>query len=90
MPHHAMQPQGRRSFGRQTGGVTWAGMRIGSFTVPIIDPVSNQEIDDVEYPQRASYDGHTYAFASLDNYHEFQKDPAKFADPSKAIADEEQ
>lgn len=57
--------------------------------MPIIDPVSNQEIDDVEYPQRYSHDGHTYAFASLDNLQKFQQDPGKYADPSKAVDDKE-
>lgn len=58
--------------------------------MPIIDPVSNLQIDDVEYPQRASYEGRTYAFASIDNYHKFQEDPAKYADPAKAIDDKEE
>lgn len=58
--------------------------------MPIIDPVSNQKIDDVEYPQRASHDGYTYAFASIDIYQKFQQDPARYADPDKAIDDKEE
>ena len=58
--------------------------------MPIIDPVTNEDIDDVEYPERADYNGYTYAFASMANYHKFQEDPEKYADPSKAIDDKEE
>jgi YHS domain-containing protein len=58
--------------------------------MPIIDPVSNEDIDDVEYPERADYNGYTYAFASMDNYHKFQENPEKYADPAKAVDDKEE
>jgi YHS domain-containing protein len=57
--------------------------------MPIVDPVTNVEIDDVEYPELFDYEGHTYAFASMDTLHEFQKEPARYADPSKAVSDDE-
>lgn len=58
--------------------------------MPIVDPVSNLDIDDFEYPQRASYNGYTYAFASLENFQKFQRDPARYADPVKAVDDQEE
>lgn len=58
--------------------------------MPIIDPVLNVEIDDVEYPQRASYNGNTYAFASLESFQQFERHPEQYADPSKAIDNKEE
>lgn len=57
--------------------------------MPIIDPVCHREIDDVEYPERESYQGYTYFFCSLEDAQKFVEHPEEYADESLGQKGEE-